>query len=99
MARSYDVIDSDAHVLEPPDLWEKNLAKEYQDQAPVLFVDHDGRQRIRFDDRIIGSPAGFGGAGAIEKRPGVPDLEAERYEDGRRGGFDPHSRIEDLDLD
>jgi uncharacterized protein len=99
MTRIYNVIDSDGHVLEPPDLWEKNLPNGYRDVAPVLFIDEDGRQRIRFDNRTIGSPAGFGGAGAVEKRPGMKDDPYERYEDGRRGGFDPHARIEDLDLD
>ena len=29
------VIDSDFHVIEPPDLWERYLSAEWRDQAPV----------------------------------------------------------------
>src|SRR5215813_11074743 len=98
MARSYRVIDADGHVLEAVDLWDRYMDPAYRDRAPQLFVDHDGKERLRVEDQVIGGPRGLGLIGAIGARHGgIP--EQMRYVDGRKGGFDPHERIKDLDLD
>jgi predicted TIM-barrel fold metal-dependent hydrolase len=96
MSRTYNVIDADGHVLEPPDFWIKYLDPKYRDRAPELFVDADGKERLRIEGRVYGS-AGLGFAGAIGMREGAPALE--KYVEGRKGGFDPHARIPDMDLD
>src|SRR5215471_10281911 len=44
MNRTYEVIDSDGHVLEPPDFWVNYLDPIYRDRAPQLFVDNDGKE-------------------------------------------------------
>ena len=36
------VVDADGHILEPSDLWEKNLEPEYRDRAIRLRIDSDG---------------------------------------------------------
>jgi len=70
----------------------------YHDRAPRLFVDHDGKERLRVEDRVIGGPKGLGQIGAIGARQGgLP--EHMRWVEGRKGGFDPHERIKDMDLD
>jgi predicted TIM-barrel fold metal-dependent hydrolase len=40
--RTYNIISSDSHTVEPPDLWEKWLERKYQDTAPKLVDDGDG---------------------------------------------------------
>jgi predicted TIM-barrel fold metal-dependent hydrolase len=98
MARSYRVIDADGHVLEPIDLWDRYMDPKYRARAPRLFVDHDGKERLRVEDQVIGGPKGLSHLGAIGARQGgIP--EHMRYVDGRKGGFDPHERIKDMDLD
>jgi hypothetical protein len=67
MHRAYNVIDSDGHVLEPPDFWIKYLDPKYRDRAPELFVDTDGKERLRIEGRVYGS-VGLGFAGAIGMR-------------------------------
>ena len=42
---------------------------------------------------------GFGGIGGIGARQGEVVADAMKYEEGRTGGFDPHARIPDMDLD
>jgi uncharacterized protein len=37
MKGSYTVIDSDGHVLEPPDLWERYTDPKYRDGCPKLI--------------------------------------------------------------
>ena len=38
----YQLISADSHVVEPPDLWEKWLPKEFSPQAPKLVKDAEG---------------------------------------------------------
>src|SRR5512147_3126794 len=98
MARTYNVIDADGHVLEPVDLFEKYMDPAYRDRAPRLIVDTDGKERLLVEGQVLGSPKGFGVIGAIGARDGKVS-ETMKYIDGRPGGFDPHARIPDMDLD
>jgi predicted TIM-barrel fold metal-dependent hydrolase len=71
----------------------------YRERAPRLFVDHDGKERLRVEGKVLGSPKGLGLIGAIGARQGTVDDAKMKYVEGRKGGFDPHARIVDLDLD
>jgi hypothetical protein len=98
MGRTYHVIDADGHVLEPPDLWDHYLDPAYRDRAPQLFIDTDGKERLRLEGKVLGGPTGLGAAGAIGARQGAASINIT-YREGRKGGFDPHARIPDMDLD
>lgn len=98
MGRTYNVIDADGHILEPPDIWDNYIDPAYCDRAPRLFVDTDGKERLRVEDNIIGGARGLGLLGAIGARDGSHS-DTIKYTEGRPGGFDPHARIKDLDLD
>src|SRR2546422_6340105 len=99
MARNYNVIDADGHILEPLDLWDKYIDPAYRDRAPRMIVDTDGKERLLVENRILGSPKGLGLIGAIGARQGTVDDASFRYIEGRQGGFDPHARIVDMELD
>src|SRR5687767_3124890 len=99
MPRTYNIIDADGHVLEPIDLWEKYMDPAFRDRAPRLFVDTDGKERLRVEGKVLGSAKGLGVIGGIGARQGTVSDETLRYVDGRKGGFDPHARIVDMDLD
>src|SRR5213593_3479031 len=98
MSRTYNVIDSDGHVLEPPDFWVEYMDPAYRERAPQLFVDTDGKERLRIEGKVLGGPTGLGFAGAIGARQGAASINI-KYIEGRKGGFDPHARIPDMDLD
>lgn len=98
MGCTYNVIDADGHILEPLDIWDNYMEPAYRDRAPRLFVDTDGKERLRVEDKIIGGPRGLGLIGAIGARDGLQS-DTIKYIEGRKGGFDPHERIKDLDLD
>src|ERR1051326_1677851 len=99
MTRSYHVIDADGHVLEPFTLWNDYLDPAYRERAPKLVKDKNGKDRLLLEEQILGSTQGFGGIGGVGARQGVVKAEAMAYEDGRKGGFDPHARIPDMELD
>ncbi len=107
MGRTYNVIDSDGHVLEPQHFWREYIDPQYRDRAPDLIVDGNGNERLLIEGKLFGPPAGLGLIGAIGVRehidgkwlhaPTVPI--GMKYTQGRKGGFDPHARIPDMDVD
>ena len=99
MPRTYNVIDADGHVLEPIDIWDKYIDPKFRDRAPRIVRDTDGKERLDVEGQVLGSQKGFGVIGAIGARQGEVEDEAMQYIDGRKGGFDPHARIPDMDLD
>lgn len=97
MLRSYNVIDADGHVCEPPDLWLKYTEPKFRDLAPRIVIDKDGKERTAVEGKIVGSPNGLATAAAV----GLPaeTIKNMKYLDGIKGAFDPHARILDLDKD
>jgi predicted TIM-barrel fold metal-dependent hydrolase len=115
MKGSYTVIDSDGHVLEPPDLWERYADPKYRDGCPKLI--ENGTQ-LRFEDDCI-SYIGRAATAATQEIGGVNALgdrqfhgllgafgrrdgtvtENLSYLEGKKGGFDPNRRIVDMDAE
>ena len=93
------MIDSDGHILEPLTLWKDYLDPAYRDRAPKLVIDSDGKERLLVEEQVLGSQQGMGGIGGVGARQGVVSSATMKYEEGRPGGFDPHKRIPDMDLD
>src|SRR5436853_5676789 len=83
MARTYNVIDSDGHILEPLTLWKDYLDPAYRDRAPKLVKDRDGKERLLVEEQILGSQQGMGGIGGVGARQGVVSAETMSYEEGR----------------
>src|SRR5438552_9498630 len=99
MARTYKVIDADGHILEPVDIWEKSMDPAYRERAPRLIIGDNGKERLLIEGQILGNPKGLGRLGAVGSRDGSVDPDKMMYKDGRPGGFDPHARIKDMELD
>ncbi|MGO9061092.1 MAG: amidohydrolase family protein [Candidatus Binataceae bacterium] len=102
MARTLNVIDADGHVLEPPDLWLNYLDPKFHDRAPRIVLNKHGKETLQIEPgRILPMPEGSGGIGvsgafgARESKKVYP----KSYIEARRGGFDPHARIPDLDAE
>jgi len=93
--RTYRTIDADGHVTEPPDLWQQYTDPTFRGRAPRFVTDADGTERVLVEDteRVFpASSGGFGGATSFGQKP-------SGYLSGRKGGFDPHARIPDMDTD
>jgi predicted TIM-barrel fold metal-dependent hydrolase len=100
MSRVYNVIDADGHILEPLDLWDKYMDPKYRDRAPRLVVDpKTGKEKLDVEGQLLGSQQGMGGIGGVGARQGAVKAAEMKYNEGRPGGFDPHKRIPDMDLD
>ncbi|MDX2169209.1 MAG: amidohydrolase family protein, partial [Deltaproteobacteria bacterium] len=92
----YPIIDADAHVYEPPDVWQARVPAALRDRAPKLIHTPDG-ERWSFNDGERLRPIGLmaaAGASYLGFRP-----SGLTYETMRRGNFDPAARLADMDAD
>jgi predicted TIM-barrel fold metal-dependent hydrolase len=93
-ARSYTVISVDDHIVEPPDTFAGRLPSKFSDRAPRVER-QDGADVWVYDDQAFPN-VGFN---AVVGRPVREySFEPTRFEDMRRGAWDIHSRIADMDL-
>ena len=69
MSRTYNIIDADGHVLEPPDFWKDYMDPAYRDRAPQLFVDTDGQERLRIEGKVLGGPKGLHRPQKLQHQP------------------------------
>ncbi|MGH7823176.1 MAG: amidohydrolase family protein [Candidatus Binatia bacterium] len=97
MVRRYEVVSADAHILEPPRLWEKWLPKKHRDKAPKLVKDEEGGDAWLFGGTGQPDPIGLvstpGRAWKDLKWTGVT------YDEIRPGCFDGAERLKDMDED
>lgn len=91
----YKLISGDSHVNEPPELWRDRVPKKFADRAPRMQRFDEGDAWV-----IEGAidPIHFGlnqcASDPIEKRS-----RWIKWENVRRGGFDPAERIKEIDID
>jgi predicted TIM-barrel fold metal-dependent hydrolase len=92
----YPIIDCDAHVNEPPDLWQERLPSKWKDRAPYVKSTDKGDLWI-FDGGKERWPVGLtavAGLSYFDYRPmGIT------YESMRPGSFDTKARLQDMDAD
>ena len=92
------VVDADGHVLEPADLWERNLPSSMRERALRLRWNADTGYDERFVDGEMyaaGGAAGLGNAGQSYVELG----RGTHYEELNPAGFDPAERIKALDAE
>ena len=100
MARAYNVVDADGHILEPLDLWDRYMDPAFRDRAPRIVKDNEtGKERLIIEEHKSDARLSIGRVGAVGARQGILEPDAMAYKDGKPGGFDPHARIPDMDPD
>jgi predicted TIM-barrel fold metal-dependent hydrolase len=89
------IISVDDHAIEPPDLFATRVPAALREQAPVIELDHDGVPYWIVDGTGYAYTTGNGASG----RPTSEWVQApQKYEEFRRGVWDPKARIADMDL-
>lgn len=92
--RRYTIISVDDHLVEPPDLFTGRLPGAYAERAPKV-IEEDGTELWVFDGERFPN-VGFN---AVAGRP-IEEHSAEptRFDQMRRGAWDIHERIRDMDI-
>lgn len=93
--RTYRLISADSHVNEPGDLWTARVPRSFLDRAPRI-------ERFEHGDAWViegvADPINFG----MNACAGLPPERMQgwmRFEDMRRGGYDPSVRLIEMDED
>jgi predicted TIM-barrel fold metal-dependent hydrolase len=91
------VISANDHVVEPPHVWLDHLPQRYRDRAPHVIDGVDGGQAWVFGNDVVplSRMTACAGEDPSTFRRGAP----ARYENLRKGAYDPIARVDDMDLD
>ena len=91
-----EIIDCDAHVLEPADLWQRYLEPRFRDRA-IRVESHDGIERLIIGEQVVleGVVAGLGGAEADKARLFSGELSYRH--DNPADSYDPGARLARMD--
>jgi predicted TIM-barrel fold metal-dependent hydrolase len=96
-ASRHRVVSADAHVLEPPHIWQRWLPARFQDAAPRLVEDAEGGDAWLFAGATQPDPIG------LTATPGMPwdrfRWTGVTYGEARAGCYDGVARLADMDAD
>lgn len=91
----YTIISVDDHLVEPADMFEGRLPSRLQDRAPHIVIDERGHEVWEFEGERYSQV----GMNAVAGRSrSLKNLEPTRFADMRRGCWDIHERVRDMDL-
>ena len=91
----YTIISVDDHLVEPPDMFEGRLPARLQERAPRVVIDERGHEVWEFEGQRFTQVGMNAVAGRSQS---LKNLEPTRFADMRRGCWDIHERIRDMDL-
>jgi predicted TIM-barrel fold metal-dependent hydrolase len=95
------LLDADSHVSEPLNLWQERLPAKYQDIAPRMMTEYEGKPgawwHIEQDRPPHNVILGFGANKSLEELQTL--LKSFSYAGAHRGGWDPAQRVKDMDQD
>ncbi len=92
--RHYTVISADDHIVEPPGMFDGRVPAKFADAAPRV-IEKDGVEMWVYDGHELPN-VGFN---AVVGRPVSEfSFEPTRFEEMRRGAWDIHERLRDMDL-
>jgi predicted TIM-barrel fold metal-dependent hydrolase len=93
----YTVLSVDDHLIEAPDTFDGRLPRVMQDRAPTLALSEDERHVWEFDGRRFAEVGLCAVAG--RRLDTLNYVDAQRFEEMRKGCWDAHARVRDMDID
>jgi uncharacterized protein len=87
------VIDADAHISEPPDLWTSRVPKQYESEVPVIVRTEQGTDNWIMGGRSLGSVGHAGAAGW----PGFPLTIPRTMDETLPATYDAAARLRYMD--
>ncbi|MBX3026172.1 amidohydrolase [bacterium] len=92
---SYQIIDADQHIIEPPDLWERWLPARFRAMAPKLVRDEDGGDAWQLGEHV--EPLGL--VTVMATPPQKLRWTGVRYAELHPGCWEPEGRLQLMDED
>jgi predicted TIM-barrel fold metal-dependent hydrolase len=93
-ARRFPVISVDDHLIEPPDLFDGRLPASFGENAPRVVEAESGDQAWLFEGKRYPN---VGLNAVVGRPPGEWSMEPARFDEMRKGCWDIHARVADMD--
>jgi predicted TIM-barrel fold metal-dependent hydrolase len=90
---SMQIMDSDMHIIEPPNLWQRYIDPTFQDQAPRGWPGHENPSVLEVAGRVYPKQAAL----PQENYQTMYGRLRERYEYAIARGYDPGSQLDAMD--
>jgi predicted TIM-barrel fold metal-dependent hydrolase len=92
---TYTIISVDDHLVEPPHMFEGRLPAKFQNLAPKVVETEEGHEVWQFDGRVFFQ---VGLNAVVGRKREDWKVEPTRFDEMRRGCFDIHERVRDMDI-
>ena len=97
MARDYQLISADSHILEPPHIWTEYMPKKFHPKCPRVVPDGDGGEAWQFAEGTPPAPIGIY-ASAGRKHDDVR-WTGVTFAAANQGNFYADERLKEQDID
>jgi predicted TIM-barrel fold metal-dependent hydrolase len=93
-AKDYQIIDSDTHITEPPDVWTSRVAAKFKDKVPCVRLNVDGKTESWFlGDKYLADVGHSANAGWEAPFPSHPPT----YQAAHHASWDANERLKYMD--
>src|SRR5437667_310332 len=89
----FRVLDSDIHIIEPPDLWERYIDAPFKHQAPRGFADWVLDLRIEIDGKLMPANVNY----SADARGRSAQRDRERFRPFHERGWSPEAQLDAMD--
>ena len=97
--REHVIADSDLHVMEPPDLWQRYMAPEYAHAAPVGLTELTRDMRVRVKNHTLLRLGAVRPQHVDGRKTGWREEHESVYADAEASGWDAASTERAMDLE
>ena len=87
------IVSVDDHIVEPATMWDQHLSRAQKSFAPELRKDENGKEFWLFEGRRVGNIGLNAVVGRMREEYGCEPISFDQM---RRGAWDIHARIEDM---
>jgi predicted TIM-barrel fold metal-dependent hydrolase len=94
--RYYPIISVDDHIVEPPDIFEGRVPTRFAERAPRVIQTDSGYDTWLYDGQLLPN---IGLNAVVGRPPSEYSREPASFNEMRRGSWDIHHRIADMDID
>jgi predicted TIM-barrel fold metal-dependent hydrolase len=97
--KNHFVADSDMHVMEPPDLWERYIDPEFRHVAPKGLSDMKRDMRVMVKSRVLLKTGRVHPRAAIPQGGGWREDHDDAYAASERQGWDSQSQLDAMNAE
>lgn len=97
--KDHPIADSDLHVMEPADLWQRYIAPEYRHAAPVGLTELKRDMRVRVKNDVLLRLGAVRPEYVEGRKTGWRAEHEDVYADGEASGWDAASQVRAMDAE